>query len=146
MLQASSPLIFSTLYTTIPLQKLKDRLASIIRNAFISRKGNRWYKYLVTGHEETYFVKEHSDSENKYSEDDIIKLLEFLVDNIFMVFAGKVFQQTVGIPMGTNCSHFLADIFLYSYEADFIQSLLSTGKKQHLGSISLTGTSMMYCP
>ena len=73
-------------------------------------------------------------------------MLEFLVDNIFVVFAGKVFQQTVGIPMGTNCAPLLADIFLYSYEADFIQSLLSTGKKQHLGSISLTGTSMMYCP
>ena len=39
----------------------------------------------------------------KYSEDDIIKMLEFLVDNIFVVFAGKVFQQTVGISMGTNC-------------------------------------------
>ena len=80
----------------------------------------RRYKYLVLGHEETYFVKEHSDSKSKYSEDDIIKMLEFLVDNIFVVFAGKVFQQTVGIPMGTNCAPLLADIFLYSYEADFI--------------------------
>ena len=37
-----------------------------------------------------------------------------------MVFAGKVFQQTVGILMGTNCAPLLADIFLYLYEADFI--------------------------
>ena len=71
----------------------------------------------------------HSEGDVLYSEDDIIKMLEFLVDNIFVVFAGKVFQQTVGIPMGTNCAPLLADIFLYSYEADFIQSLLSTGKK-----------------
>ena len=113
---------FSTLYTTIPHQKLKDRLTSIIRNAFIFRNGNRKYNYLVLGHEETCLVKEHSDSKNKYSEDDIIKMLEFLVDNIFVVFVGKVFQQTVGIPMGTNCAPLLADIYLYSYEADFIQS------------------------
>ena len=74
-------------------------------------------------------------------------MLEFLVDNIFVVFAGKVFQQTVGIPMGTNGATPIADLFLYSYEADFIQYLLSTGKKiKHLGSISLTGTSMTYCP
>ena len=46
MLQASSHLIFP-LYTTIPQQKLKDRLTSIIRNAFIFRNGNRRYKYLV---------------------------------------------------------------------------------------------------
>ena len=55
---------------------------------------------------------------------------EFLVDYILLGFAGKVFQQTIGIPMGTNCAPFLADIFLYSYEAYSIQSLLSTGKKQ----------------
>ena len=55
-----------------------------------------WYKDT----KKTYFVKEHSDSKNKYSDDDIIMILEFLVDNIFVVFAGKVFQQTVGIPMG----------------------------------------------
>ena len=79
------------------------------------------------GHEESYFVKEHSDSKHKYSEDDIIKMLEFLVDNIF---AGKVFQQIVGIPIGTNCAPLLADIFLYLYEAEFIQSLLSTGRTQ----------------
>ena len=129
---------FSTLYTTIPHQKLKERLTSIIRNAFIFKNGNRRYKYLVLGHDETYFVKEHSDSNNKYSEDDIIKMLEFLVDNIFVVFAGKVFQQTVGIPMGTNCAPLLVDIFLYSYEADFIQSLLSTGKKNLASRFNLT--------
>ena len=67
---------------------------------------------------------------DKYTEEDIIKMLEFLVDNIFVVFAGKVFQQIVGIPMGTNCAPLLADIFLYSYEAEFIQSLLSAGKKR----------------
>ena len=60
-------------------------------------------------------------------------MLEFLVDNIFVVFAGKVFQQTVGNSMGTNCAPLLANIFLYSYEADFIQSMLSAGKK-HLAS------------
>ena len=46
----------------------------------------------------------------------------------FVVFVGKVFQQIVGIPMCTNCAPLLADIFLYSYEAEFIQSLLSAGK------------------
>ena len=75
-------------------------------------------------------MKEHSDSKNKYSEDDIIKMLEFLADNIFVVFAVKVFQQIVGIPMGTYCAPLIVDIFLYSYEAEFIQSLLSTDRKQ----------------
>ena len=81
---------FSTLYTTIPHQKSKDRLTSIVRNAFIFKNGNRRYKYLVLGHEETYFVKEYSDSKNKY----IINMLDFLVDNMFVIFAGKIFKQS----------------------------------------------------
>ena len=65
-------------------------------------------------------------------------MLEFLVDNIFVVFGGKVFQQIVGIPMGTNCAPLLADIFLYSYEAEFIQSLLSNGKKKLASQFNFT--------
>ena len=129
---------FSTLYTTIPHQKLKSRLATIIRNSFLHKNGNRRYKYLVLGREGPYFVKEHSDAKNKYTEEDIIKMLGFLVDNIFVVFAGKVFQQIVGIPMGTNCAPLLADIFLYSYEAEFIQSLLSAGKKRLASQFNFT--------
>ena len=54
-------------------------------------------------------------------------MLEFLIDIISVVFVGKVFQKTVGIPMGTNWAPLLADIFLYSYEAEFIQPMHSTG-------------------
>ena len=57
-------------------------------------------------------------------------MLEFLIDNIFVIFGGRVFQQTVGIPMGTNCAPLLADLFLYSYEADFIQGLLKKNEKK----------------
>ena len=87
-------------------------------------------------------MKEHSDSKDKYmhSEDDKIKMLEFLVENIFFVFTGKVFQQTFGIPMGTDCATFLADIFLYTYEAEFIQYLLSTGKKRLAPLFNVTYT------
>ena len=74
----------------------------------------------------------------QYTEDDIVNMLEFLVDNIFVVFGGNDSQQIVGIPIGTNCAPLLADIFLYSYEAKFIQSLLSTGKKKLASQFNFT--------
>ena len=67
---------FSTFYTAIPHQKLKGRLATIIRNSFIHKNGNRRYKYLVLGREGPYFVREHSDSKSKYTEEDIIRMVE----------------------------------------------------------------------
>ena len=40
--------------------------------------------------------------------------------------------------MGTNCAPLLADIFLYSYEVEYIQSLLSTGRKQLASRFNFT--------
>ena len=39
---------FSTLYTAIPHQKVISRLATIIRNSFIHKNGNRRYKGTAT--------------------------------------------------------------------------------------------------
>jgi hypothetical protein len=65
-------------------------------------------------------------------------MLESLIDNIFVMFNGRVFQQTVGIPISTNCALNLADLFLYSYEADFIQGLLKKNQKKLARSFNLT--------
>ena len=69
------------------------------------------------------------DAPQIYSDADGIKMLEYLIDNIFVEFGGRIFQQTIGKPMGTNCAPLLADLFLHLYEAEFVQSLLKAGKK-----------------
>jgi len=53
-----------------------------------------------------------------------------LIDKIFVIFGGRVFQQTVGIPLGTNCVPLLADLFLYLHQADIIKGLLKKHQKQ----------------
>ena len=45
------------------------------------------------------------------------------MENIYVQFDGMVYQQIVGIPMGTNCAPLIADLFLYCYERDFISNL-----------------------
>ena len=40
--------------------------------------------------------------------------------------------------MGTYCATLLADLFLYSYEAEFVQSLLKAGKKHLAQQFSFT--------
>ena len=57
-------------------------------------------------------------------------MFEFLIYNIFVMFDGRVFQQTVGIHMDTYCAPLLAELFLYSYEADFIKGLLKKNEKK----------------
>ena len=53
---------FSTLYTTIPHEKLKSRLKTLILQCFFKSSGERRYRYLVIGKDKSYFVKNHTDS------------------------------------------------------------------------------------
>ena len=64
-------------------------------------------------------------------------MLKFCIDNIFVMFSGRVFQQTVGIPMVINGALLLTDLFLYSYEVDFIQGLLKTNEAKLVRTFDL---------
>ena len=45
------------------------------------------------------------------------------MENIHVQFDGMVYQQIVGISIGTNCAPLIADLFLYCYERDFMSDL-----------------------
>ena len=38
--------------------------------------------------------------------------LHYLLNNIFIRFGSKLYRQFVGVPMGTNCAPFVADVFI----------------------------------
>ena len=44
--------------------------------------------------------------------------------NIYVQFDSMVYQQIVGIPMGTTCAPLIADLFLNCYERDFMLNIL----------------------
>ena len=121
---------FSTLYTSIPHDLLKSRMNSIINNAFKHRNGATRYTHIKVCRNKSYFTSNPLNGDNKYTADDICKMIEFLVDNIYVRFGGQLFRQMVGIPMGTNCPPLLADLFLYSYENEFLDKLIKEGKRK----------------
>ena len=61
-----------------------------------------------------------------------------MFDNIFVMFGGRVFQQTSSIPMGTNYAPLLPDLFLYLYEAYFMQWLVKKNEKKLYRSFNFT--------
>jgi hypothetical protein len=56
-------------------------------------------------------------------------MLDFIIDNIYVIVGGYVFHQSFGIPFGTNCAPLLTDLFFYSNEAELIHKLLHEKKK-----------------
>ena len=50
-------------------------------------------------------------------------MLEYLID-IYIVVGNRVFQQHIGIPMGTDCAPLLANIYLFYYEYNYMNNLM----------------------
>jgi hypothetical protein len=84
---------FSTLYTTIPHSKPKDKLRELVQLCFIKKNGQRRYKYLVLGRDRSYFIKHHSDSTKKFSETNIFNMLELLIDNYLLCLVDVFFNK-----------------------------------------------------
>ena len=51
-------------------------------------------------------------------------MINWLIDNTFVTVGDTVFKQIIGIPMGTDCAPYLANLFLFAYEFDFLNAIL----------------------
>ena len=92
----------------------------------------------MLGYKSTYFSNKIQKGKTCYSEEQVINMLDFLIDNIFVSFGGILFQQVVGIPMGTNCAPLVADLFIYSYESEFLQKLVKDKKIREARAFNFT--------
>ena len=53
----------------------------------------------------------------------VFDALSYLLDIFYLKFGTKLYRQIVGIPMGTNCAPLIADLVLFCYERDLMDSL-----------------------
>ena len=109
---------FSTLYTTLPHNLIEEKLLDLI--------GYYGSLYLTCNDRKAFFtslpltkVGIHFGHVRMCACDALF----YLLDNIYIRFRTKLYRQIVGIPMGTNCAPLVADLFLYCYERDFMDSL-----------------------
>ena len=70
-----------------------------------------------------FFTSDVYNNHNLWSCQKVCDAHVYLLGNIFIRFGTKLYRQTIGIPMGTNCAPLVADLFLFCYERDFMKSL-----------------------
>ena len=73
-----------------------------------------------------------------FTKDQVIKLLNFIVDNSYIKYKGKIYRQFVGIPMGIDPAPFMANLFLHYYENKFIKNLVDNGNIKEAGVLKYT--------
>ena len=129
---------FSTLYTSIPHSKLKDKLKELVLLCFIKKNGQRRYKYLVLRRDQSYFVKDHSYSNKKILWNWHYQDAWFLDWQHICYVRRTCFSADCRHSHGNQLCPPLADLFLYYYEADFIQELLRKKDKKLAISFNFT--------
>ena len=111
--------VLPTLYTTLPHHLIKDKLIDLINRTFILENT----QFLACKDECSFFTSDVYNNHNLWSCQKVCDALVYILDNIFIRFGTKLYRQTIGIPMGTNCAPLVADLFLFWYERDFMKSL-----------------------
>ena len=48
---------------------------------------------------------------------------QFCLTTFFIRFGTKLYRQVIGITIGTNFAHLVANLFLFCYQRDFMMSL-----------------------
>ena len=114
---------FSTLYTTLPHNLIKEKLLDLIEWTFKRALKNYGSLYLACNNRKAFFTSSDQSRYTLWSCQNVCDALSYLLDNIYIRFGTKLYRQIVGIPMGTNCAPLVADLFLYCYERDFMDSL-----------------------
>ena len=132
---------FSTLYTILPHNLIKDKLVDLIDRI---SKGKALFILLVMIRM-LFFTSDAVKNYNLWSCQKVCEALTFLLDNIYIRFGSKLYRQIVGIPMDTNCAPLVADLYLFCYERDFMLSLSEDNQSELLKlSILLLGIWIAY--
>ena len=50
--------------------------------------------------------------------------MEYLINNVYIKVGNRVYCQTIGTPMGTDCAPQLANLFLFQYEYSDMKGLM----------------------
>ena len=118
-----SLLIFSTLYTTLTHNLIKEKLLDLIKLALKKIFKNEGKLYLAYNDKNAFFTSTDHRGNKLWSCQNVCDALSYILDNIYIIFGNTLYRKIVGIPMGINCAPLVADLFLFCYERDFMCSL-----------------------
>ena len=114
---------------------MKDKLNDLIEWTF-HRKDSLYLACNVRN--VVFFTSEVHKKYTLLTCQKVCDALTFLFGNIYIKFGTKLFRQIVGIPVGTNCASFVADLFLFCYERNFMVSLSVENQSEIIEAFSST--------
>ena len=110
---------FSTLYTTIPHELLKNNICELIDFSFKTNKK----PFIAANNFRAFWSNKPVKNYKCVTANELKEYIVYLIDNIYILFGDTLHQQVIGIPMGISCAPLLANLFLMTFEYSFMQNL-----------------------
>jgi len=110
---------FSTLYTKLPHNKLIFQLSKVIDLAY---KGGDKKFIRVTENGHAFWSKTKKGV--SFSKAALKIAVSHLIENCYFTVGNTIMKQEIGIPMGIDPAPFWANLFLYTYEEEYISNTI----------------------
>ena len=105
---------FSTLYTALPHDDL-IRCIVALYNKYVNSEIEVFYRNKIITISKVQFVN----------------LLKLCVKNNYVLFNNRLYRQKIGIPMGSNFSPNMANLYLHFYEQKFLNRNTPEGRNRY---------------
>ena len=115
---------FSTLYTNIPHDKLIKRLSSLID--FVFQGGDK--NYIRISQRGDAFWGKKLKGKVGFTKSALKMTMKHLIENCYFTVGNVVLRQSIGIPMGMDPAPFWANLFLYTYEHEYMTKMMGEDK------------------
>ena len=121
-------------HVVLPHAQLKKQLHDLLERIFNTKRKS----FIATNNFRTFWANDQTSTRYTYfSCRELGLAIDFFIDKIYVCFGSSVFRQVIGIPMGTNSAPLLADLFLHTFEYDF---MVKTMKQDITKAIQFSNT------
>ena len=114
---------FSTLYTMLGHDNIKQALTVVIKLAFKHRKkeciaiyNSKSFNWVDSTKKDIFY----------FDVDKLINCIIFLIDNCYFSLGEYIFKQIIGVPIGVDPGPYMANLTLWYYENNYMDKLCKT--------------------
>jgi disulfide oxidoreductase YuzD len=139
---------FSTMYTSLKLDVIQQKMEEYIDLVFEyqrqstgskSDKGKEKIMMLKYKGRSTWVTKSNQTDttcSKAVTAERIKEWVRYLLKRLFVKVGNKIQLQEIGLPMGTSCSPFLANLVLFMFEFEFFTNQIAKVRPWH-GQLSM---------
>ena len=107
---------FSTLYTNLPHEEIKKKFSKIFNKVYVREAKT----YINVNNFGANFSAVKNKNKFSLRFEDMMDILSFILDNIYVKFGNDILKQVIGIPIGLDSGQDIANLLLFSYESDYV--------------------------